>query len=141
MRAVIDTNVLISAVIRPQGRVGPILLHLRQEAYTLLYDDLLLQEFVTVLNRPPFTQKYGIRAEDVETVVRLILLRGEAVTVDERIDVCRDPRDNKFLDVAVAGNADLIVSGDQDLLVLNSFRNIRIVPPSIFLSLLHDKEK
>ena len=138
MRVVIDTNVLISAIIRPQGRVGPVLLYLRQTAYTLLYDQILLEELANVLSRPRFGQKYGVRAQDIETVIRLILLRGEPVEVGERFEACRDPKDNKFLDVAVAGKAEMIVSGDMDLLVLDPFRGIRIVPPATFLSLIKD---
>ena len=51
----------------------------------------------------------------------------------ERIAVCRDPKDDKFLEVAVAGEADVIVSGDQDLLVLHPFGGIPIIPPVAFL--------
>jgi predicted nucleic acid-binding protein len=56
----------------------------------------------------------------------------------EEITACRDPSDNKFLEVAVAGEADLIVSGDDDLLVLNPFREIPIVTPRAFLQMLAD---
>ncbi len=57
--------------------------------------------------------------QDIQTVVSLILLRGEAVVPQERITACRDPKDDQFLEVAVAGKADVIVSGDQDLLMLH----------------------
>lgn len=50
-----------------------------------------------------------------------------------RISVCRDPKDNKFLELAVAANADCIVTGDKDLLVLNPFRGIKIISPADFL--------
>jgi predicted nucleic acid-binding protein len=67
-------------------------------------------------------------------------LRGEAVTPIERITACRDPRDDKFLEVAVTGEADVIVSGDQDLLTLHPFAGIPILPPAAFLQML-DAEK
>lgn len=57
--------------------------------------------------------------EDVKTLLALLLLRGEAAALQDTITACRDPKDNKFLEVAVAGNADAIVSGDDDLLALN----------------------
>lgn len=141
LRVVVDANVLVSAIIRPQGRVGPVLLHLRQERYTLLYNQATLEELVNVLNRPRIGRKYGITSDDIETILRLLLLRGEAVDVEERIAGSRDPKDDKFLEVAVAAQADLIVSGDDDLLVLHPFREIPIVRPRAFLTLLEEQEE
>ncbi len=136
MRAVVDTNILVRALIRPQGTVGPVLLRLRQGDYTLLYAPPLLEEVVDVLNRPRLRRKYGLSRADIRTVVSLLLLRGELVTPDERITACRDPKDNKFLEVAVTGQADVIVSGDEDLLVLHPFREIPIVTAAQFLAML-----
>jgi putative PIN family toxin of toxin-antitoxin system len=135
MRAVVDTNVLVRALIKPHGTVGPVLLRLRHGEYTLLYAGSLLEELVDVLNRPRIREKYQLTDLDIQTVVSLILLRGEAVVPEERITACRDPKD-KFLEVAVAGKADVIVSGDQDLLVLHPFAGIPIVPPAAFLQML-----
>lgn len=140
LRAVVDTNVLVSAIIRPQGRLGPIVLHLRQARFTLLYSQPLLNELVDVLSRPRIGRKYGVTSEDVGTIVRLLMLRGEAVTVEERIEASRDPKDDKFLEVAVTGRVDLIVSGDEDLLVLHPFRGIPIVRAAAFLRLLEEPE-
>lgn len=137
MRAVVDTNILVRAVIMPHGTVGPVLLHLRRGTYTLLYAQSLLEELVDVLNRPRIRDKYGLTAQDIQTIIRLILLRGQPVTPVRRITVCRDPKDNKFLEVAIAGKADVIVSGDQDLLVLHPFEGIPIVEPVIFLQMLN----
>ncbi len=136
MRVVVDTNILVRAVIKPSGTVGPVLLRLRHGDYTLLYAQSLLEELIDVLNRPRIRKKYRLTDQDIQTVVRLILLRGKAVTPQERITACRDPKDDKFLEVAVAGKADVIVSGDQDLLVLHPFANIPILPPFAFLQML-----
>ena len=62
------------------------------------------------------------------------LFRQCAPAIDERIAVCRDPTDDKFLELAVNGKADLIVTGDADLLVLNPFRDIPIVAPATFVA-------
>ena len=140
MRVVVDTNVLVRAVMRPHGTVGPVLLRLRHGDYTLLYAQALLEELLDVLNRPRIRHKYGLTEEDIETVVGLILLRGEAVVPEQRISACRDPKDDKFLEVAVAGKADVIVSGDKDLLALHPFAGIPILPPAAFLRML-DAEK
>jgi putative PIN family toxin of toxin-antitoxin system len=138
MRAVVDTNILVRAVIMPHGTVGPVLLRLRSGEYTLLYAQPLLEELVDVLHRPRISQKYGLSQADIEAVLALILLRGEAVTPGQRIAVCRHPRDNKFLEVAVSGQADVIVSGDEDLLTLDSYAGIPIVPSAPFLSMLDE---
>ena len=58
---------------------------------------------------------------------------AELVTITERVVACRDPTDDKFLELAVNGHADLIVSGDEDLLTLNAFREIPIVTPAAFV--------
>jgi putative PIN family toxin of toxin-antitoxin system len=133
MRAVVDTNILVRALIRPHGSVGPVLLRLRSGHYTLLYTQSLLEELVDVLSRPRICKKYGVTEDDIKTVVALLLLRGEAVFVSQPLAVCRDPKDDKFLEVALAGKADVIVSGDEDLLVLDPFEGISIVSPVEFL--------
>ncbi|RLC95075.1 MAG: putative toxin-antitoxin system toxin component, PIN family [Chloroflexi bacterium] len=140
MRAVVDTNILVRAVIKPSGSVGPVLLRLRHGDYTLLYAQSLLEELIDVLNRPRIRDKYQLTDQDIRAVVSLILLRGEAVAPQERITACRDPKDDQFLEVAVAGRADVIVSGDQDLLVLHPFAGIPILPSVAFLQML-DAEK
>ena len=136
MRVVVDTNILVRALIMPHGTVGPVLLRLRQGDYVLLYAHLLLEELVDVLNRPRIRQKYGLTEQDIETVISLILLRGEAVVPQEHILACRDPQDDKFLEVAVSGKADVLVTGDDDLLVLHPFAGIPILPPAAFLEML-----
>lgn len=138
MRAVVDTNILVRAVIKPLGSVGPVLSQLRDDRYTILYAQTLLAELVDVLNRPRIRDKYGLSDEDIKTVIALILLRGEAVTPQRRITICRDPKDDKFLEVAVAGSAGVIVSSDEDLLVLNPFVSIPIITPQAFLRMLND---
>ena len=140
MRVVVDTNILVRALIMPHGTVGPVLLRLRQGDYVLLYGHLLLEELVDVLNRPRIRQKYRLTEQDIETVIRLLLLRGEAVVPQEHVVACRDPDDDKFLEVAVSGKADVLVTGDEDLLVLHPFAGIPILSPAAFLRML-DAEK
>jgi len=133
IRAVIDTNILVSALIKPSGTVGPVLRYLRDGAYILIYSEPLLTELVDVLNRPRIREKYSLSSEDIETVMALILLRGELVVPKRRITVCRDSQDNMFLEAAADGNANMIVSGDDDLLSLEEFEGIPIITPIEFL--------
>ena len=77
-----------------------------------------------------------MHSRDPQAVVDLILLRGEAVEPSRGLTVCRDPKDDKFLDIAVEGHADALVTGDEDLLVLHPFRGIPIVQSAEFLGML-----
>jgi putative PIN family toxin of toxin-antitoxin system len=134
LRVVVDTNVLVSAVILPASPTGAVVLHLRQGAFTPLYSAELLEELARVLARPRIRDKYHIIAADIRTILDLILLRGEFVEPVERVTVCRDPKDNVFLEVALAGRAEVIVTGDDDLLGLHPFRGIPIITPAAFLA-------
>ncbi len=136
MRVVIDANIFISALIRPDGKPGQIIQRWRDGSFILLYSDTLLQEWLDVLSRPRIQNKYHLTNEDAQTILMFILLRGEAVTPNRKITACRDPKDNQFLEVSAAGQADVIVSGDKDLLVLNPFEDIPIVSPHSFLAML-----
>jgi putative PIN family toxin of toxin-antitoxin system len=136
IRAVIDTNLIISALLKPTGTVGAVLGRLREGEYEIVLSEPLLAELVDVLNRPRIKDKYGIDPEDIEIVLALLLLRGISVEPVERIDVCRIPKDNVILEAAVATEMDVVVTGDEVLPVLNPFRSIPIVRPADFLTML-----
>ena len=136
IRAVVDTNILISGVIKPEGATGEILRRLREREFVLLYTEPLLAELAEVINRPRIRQKYGLGSEDIETVLALILLRGEPIDPTRRVEICRDPKDNMILEAAVAGQADMITSGDFDLLSLREFEGMPIISPAEFLQRL-----
>lgn len=136
MRVVIDTGVLVSALIRPQGTMGEILRTLRDGRFTPIYSTPMVMEIIDVLSRPKFRAKYHIRPDDMNALVNLLRLRGELVIPEKEITACRDPKDNKFLEAALAGEADAIVTGDDDLLVLHPFENVEILPPAEFFERL-----
>ena len=136
IRAVVDTNILVSAVIKPSGRVGPVLQRLRRREYSLLISRATLDEFTQVIFRPHLRKKYGLTDRVLRSTIRLIVLRSELVHPGRRIAISRDPHDDKFLEVAVGGNADVVVSGDEDLLTLTAFEGIPLIPPSRFLAML-----
>lgn len=136
MRAVIDTNVLVRAMLKPDGSVGPVVDFLRDGRYVFLYSEATLNELIEVLSRPRMVHRYGLTAAEVETLCALVIRRGELVEPDRTITACRDPKNNKFLEVAVAGRADVIVTTDEDLEVLDPFEGIRLIQPARFLHLL-----
>lgn len=76
-----------------------------------------------------------IDEEDIQVFVAVLTRETEWVEVNEQITACRDPKDNKFLELAISGRATHIVTGDTDLLALHPFRGIQIVPPQILLKI------
>lgn len=133
MRIVADTNVLVSAAIKPSGRF---LTNLRRGTFQLLVSDALLFELVDVLNRPRLRTKYHLTPEYIHAYLHLLRLRSEHVEPTESITACRDEHDNKLLELAVAGQADALVTHDNDLLVLHPFRDISVVSLADFWPLL-----
>ena len=134
MRSVLDTNVLVSALFRRQGVSGQVLRHLRDGSFTIVYSVPVMVELVEVLSRPHIQRKYHIHSDDITALINLIRLRGELVSPNRQIDACRDPKDNRFLEAAVEGNADVIVSGDADLLDMREFEAIPILSVAEFLA-------
>lgn len=135
-RVVLDTNILIQALIRPQGITLPLIVALRSGSITVLYSAGLIEELVDVASRPRIRGKYGLQPEDIEALIGLVQVAGERVQPGQEIQVCRDPDDDHLLEVAIAGQANFIVTGDEDLLVLNPFRGVVILSLSNFLAQL-----
>jgi putative PIN family toxin of toxin-antitoxin system len=108
MRVVIDTNVLVSGIINPHGPPGRIVDAILSEAITVLYDDRILSEYREVLMRSIF----GFDSTDVETILDFIEATGEHITAGEVDVVLPDSTDLPFLEVAMAGAADALISGN-----------------------------
>jgi putative PIN family toxin of toxin-antitoxin system len=129
MRVVVDTNVFVSAVLKDKS-MPALAVHLVAQHGALLKSAATEQQLFRVLDRPQFAALIDSATRDWLTA---LLARAELVTITERIEACRDSTDDKFLELAVNGHADIIVSGDADLLALNPFREIPIVPPAAFV--------
>lgn len=127
-----DTNVLVSAFLLAQSKPRQALDRAFQQGSVLLSFPSLA-ELYEVLGREKF-RRY-ITEEDVRTLLAALTRDAQWVEVDLQITICHDPKDNKFLELAVSGQATHIVTGDSDLLVLNRFQGIQIVTPSAFLQL------
>jgi len=136
IRAVVDTSILVRALLKPRGTVGPVLDLLLAGRFTLLYSASILEELQDVLRRPRLRRRFPMTDEDVDGVLELIVLRGEEIVAEQGLSVSRDPKDDKFLEVAVEGRADVIVTGDEDLLVLDPYESIPIVGARAFLEML-----
>jgi len=134
VRAVIDTGVFVSALIRRRGTTGAVLQALRDERFIAVYSTDILVEIIDVLGRDKFRDKYHIEPANITALINLIRLRGELIIANQKVTACRDPKDDKFLEVALAGAADCLVSGDSDLLDMVSFEDIPILRPVEFLA-------
>jgi uncharacterized protein len=130
MRVIFDTNVLISAVLI-KNSVSDIALRKAQNSCTILCSNSIFIEYTEKLLLPRFNKYASLmkRTDMLDDIEKEALFIEPVVKISE----CRDPKDNKFLELAVAGNADCIVTGDNDLLILNPFRGIKIISPSDFL--------
>jgi putative PIN family toxin of toxin-antitoxin system len=132
LRCVFDTNVLVSALLLPDSKPRYALdMALQKERVLVSFPTLA--ELYEVLSRKRFRQY--VDEEDVRSFLAALTREAQWVDVEVRIQACRDPKDDKFLELAVSGQGTHIVTGDNDLLALNPFRGITILPPHRFLEI------
>ena len=129
MRLVLDTNIFVSAVLKANSVPFHVVRWIDRHG-GLLKSAVTEQEILAVLGRPHIA---ALTVTGLRDDLAKLLARSELVTIAEWIIACRDPKDDKFLELAVNGGADLIVTGDADLLVLNPFRGIPIITPAAFM--------
>jgi len=130
-RLVLDTNVFVSGLIWPASVPGRVMDQAVAQCRLLASRDTL-DELVTTLLSARFNP-YLSRADRDVALERLIPLLELAEPI-QIVRLCRDPKDDKFLEAALNGLADVLVSGDKDLLVLNPFSGIAIVTPADYLA-------
>ena len=129
MRLVVDTNVFISAVLKENSLPFLVVRWIDQHG-GLLKSLATERELLDVLQRPAIA---ALTDPLFRAGLETMLAAAELVLVVERIAACRDPKDDQFLELAVNGRADLVVSGDRDLLALSPFRGIPIITPASFV--------
>jgi putative PIN family toxin of toxin-antitoxin system len=138
IRAVLDTNVLVSSILSPGAVPGRIVRAWEAHAFELCPSDLLFLEVVEVMRRPHIQKMAKFGAGQIEELLELLLRISTIVPGPLNVEpvVADDPDDDMVLATAVAGRADVIVSGDRHLLVIREHRSISIVTPRQFLDLL-----
>jgi putative PIN family toxin of toxin-antitoxin system len=130
MKAVLDTNVLISSVIAT-GVPHEVVVKGLEGEYQIIVSVATLTEFRETLLKYP--ERFGMDEDEVQQEVETIRYFAEFVNPDEQITAVEpDPDDDKFLEAAVAGDVDYLVSGDRHLLGLGTFRGIEILEPRTF---------
>ena len=130
-RVVVDTNTIVSGILLPLSVPGRLLDLLAGEA-VLIFSPATRDELLNVISREKF-DRY-VSAEDRERAVTILVRDGDIVTPRRLVQICRDPKDDKFLDAARAGSADCLISGDNDLIALREFERIPIVTARRYLA-------
>lgn len=137
MRALLDANVLISAAIRPSGTPGQIIsAFLERDAFELVLSPSIIAEVEEALKLPKIRKYFRDPDEAVLWLADLATLADLASDTGGAKGVCRDPEDDAVLSAAVEGRAEVIVTGDDDLLALDEYEGITIVAPRAFLDLI-----
>lgn len=130
-RVVLDTNIFVSMVLG--GQVGKINDEWRAGKFILVVSEDIVSEYLDVLQRP----KLHLKSHTIATIVNRVYRKAEFVTPQEKvIVVLADTSDNKFLETAITGKTDYIVSGDQHLLDLKEYRSIPIINARAFIDIL-----
>ena len=136
IRAVVDTNLLVSYLLTHRPPIATLIdHHLAQDDFVLVTAVELLAELDRVLAYPKLQCYYT--AEERTRFVALVMALSEVVDLPETIPrICRDPDDDMVIACAVVGKADLIVTGDDDLLALKRVGGIPILTAAQFLDML-----
>jgi uncharacterized protein len=129
-RIVVDTNVLISRLLASDSVPGQAVRTARREG-RLLVSEATMNELAGVLSRAKLDRYISL--EDRKQFLRQLARIAEFVPVIQVVRECRDPGDDKFLEVALNGKADLILTGDGDLLAMHPWRGIAILSPRDYL--------
>ena len=130
VRYVFDTNVIISSLLF-EGSKPDLAVRYALQNGNILFSLALIEEIDEVLSRAKF-RKY-ITDDEREEFLDSFVDRGILIEVVDVVRECRDPKDDKILELSLSGKADLVISGDKDLLVLSPFRSIQIQSVDQFL--------
>ena len=129
MRVVLDTNVFISGIFF-SGPPSQILKAWADQKFNLVLSQQILDEYKRVSEQ--LSSKFS--SVDIAPIIELIIIHGLFIdTHAYNLQVCEDPDDNKFIECAVAGNCEIIISGDKHLLNLSEFQGIAILNPKKFV--------
>ena len=115
VRAVIDTNIWVSALLNPHGYPAKLRKAFEEGLIEVIISEPILEEIADVLSRPRIRDKYGVTEADIRELLILIEERSEHVLVSGDINICRDMDDNLIIETALKGKAKYLVSRDDDV--------------------------
>jgi len=130
MRVILDTNLWISFLISDKLEFIDQLIETNK--LKLLFSEESVEEFIDVVSRPKFKKYFS--KKDIEKTLKLFDEFGLLISVSSNLNVCRDPKDNFLLNLAVDGKSDYLISGDEDLLILKTIETTKILSLSEFIN-------
>lgn len=142
LRIVLDANILASATISSKGNPAKILASWRQKKFELIATEKIMQEAWRVLFYERVRKISYLSKQEVNDL--LLELQNGAILIPTTLDlkiIKKDPTDDKYIMAAIEGKADYIVSGDQHLLELKKYENIKIITPREFVEILEEQEE
>jgi len=140
IKAVLDTNVIISGIIMDHGTTYQILRNWENGRFEVILSESIIQEIQRVLYYPHIKNRKNLTEERIESILNT--LKKYAVITPAKIEISvisEDPKDNMFIVAAIEGDAEYIVSGDHHLLDIESFMGAKIISPSVFLQILNSR--
>jgi uncharacterized protein len=140
MRAVVDTNVIVSASLIRNGNEDRVLRAWQRGAFDLVVSPQILEEMGRALFYERIRERRWMTDADVVEFLEALAAASVLVPGRRHVRASRDPDDDKFLAAALEARAAFVVSGDRDLLAMRRFRSMRIVRPATFLRVLRDTE-
>jgi hypothetical protein len=142
MKTLLDTNPLVSALLKPVGHSGQIFQRWRKGEFELAVSPSTLVELDDVLHRPHIIKKYPISEKDIANHVTVLRDFAQVATGNLIVSAIHDdPKDNHVLAAAIETNCIYLVSGDRHLLNLDEYQGIKILTPRAFLELLEAASK
>lgn len=141
----IDTNVWVSAIINPHGYPAKIVKAWLDDRFEVVISLPLLEEIAEVLRRPRIKEKYGIDDDEIGQLLTLLVEKCRLVVLTGTLKICRDPDDDLILETAISGQADYMVSrddnikGDEQLILEMSSQGITVLTVSNFLAKLEER--
>ena len=126
-RVVADTNVLVSRLILPESVPAQVLRQVELNSL-LLFSESTMYELADVLSRQKFDRYVSL--DDRRKFIERLGKIAEFIPIVQLVRECSDPKDDKFLEVALNGSADMIITGDTDLLAMNLWRGVEILSPA-----------
>jgi putative PIN family toxin of toxin-antitoxin system len=141
IRAVLDANVLVSALLNPESPPATVLTAWRSEQFQLVLSEAILEEIARVLRYPKIAKRHGWHERQVRRFLEDVAYLAILTPGHLRLNVIReDPPDDRYLECAIESAAHYIVSGDAHLLLLGTYEGIRILAPRTFLEVLSQEE-
>jgi len=131
----LDANIFISFLISHQPPISTILDLWAKGELEVCYSAEILEELEAFLKYPKIRKL--VSGLETESLIDAVKIMGILVVPTKKIEICRDKKDNKYLEVSLESVSKFLISGDKDLLALGEFEGIKIVSPRVFVSLLH----